>query len=289
MNKTLHELYISAFFVVGISATFILVYNGYRYYSTPVEERFWAEEHNSLKPSGVVGHGLGIAGTLMMIIGVGTYMIRKRYRKLFGFGYLKHWLEFHIFLCTLGPVFILFHTAFKFGGIVSISFWSMVAVVLSGFAGRFIYLQIPRSIKGNELEIKEINELNSSLQKQISEAGIIPENLLNKISKFRERYEVTSGKFSEAVKVYLASGKEKRKILTELKSVLHINSTEHKKNIFSLVQNQLALTRKIGLLKVMHRLFHYWHIFHLPFAVSMFVIMLIHVAVTIIFGYKWIF
>ena len=48
----------------------------------------------------------------------------------------KHWLEFHIFLCTVGPLLVLYHTAFKFGGIVSVSFWSMVLVVLSGVAGK---------------------------------------------------------------------------------------------------------------------------------------------------------
>ena len=39
---------------------------------------------------------------------------------------------------------VLFHTAFKFGGIVAVSFWSMVAVFLSGIIGRFIYIQIPK-------------------------------------------------------------------------------------------------------------------------------------------------
>jgi hypothetical protein len=33
----------------------------------------------------------------------------------------------------------------------------------------------------------------------------------------------------------------------------------------------------------------YWHVAHLPFALIMLVIMLIHVAVALIFGYNWIF
>jgi len=39
----------------------------------------------------------------------------------------------------------------------------------------------------------------------------------------------------------------------------------------------------------MQSLFKYWHIAHLPFAIAMFVIMVIHVIVTITFGYRWIF
>ncbi|MBP1683462.1 MAG: hypothetical protein H6Q27_1026, partial [Ignavibacteriaceae bacterium] len=112
MNKTLHLIYIGSFFVVGIAVLILLGINGYQYYSTPIEERFFDPSHAALKPSGGWGHGFGIIGTLMMIFGVAIYMVRKRSRKLFTFGYLKHWLEFHIFLCTVGPLLVLYHTAF---------------------------------------------------------------------------------------------------------------------------------------------------------------------------------
>jgi len=153
MNKTLHKIYVGSFFVVGVAVMVLLAINGYDYYSTPLEERFFNSKHTLLKPSGDWGHGFGIIGTLMMIMGVSIYMIRKRVKWVFNFGFLKHWLEFHIFLCTVGPMLVLYHTAFKFGGIVSVSFWSMVLVVLSGVIGRFIYVQIPRTIQGQEIGI----------------------------------------------------------------------------------------------------------------------------------------
>ena len=121
----------------------------------------------SLKPSGIVGHGIGIFGSLFMVVGVISYMARKRYRFMSRMGILKYWLEFHIFLCTLGPVLVLFHTAFKFGGLVAVSFWSMVAVFLSGIAGRFIYLQIPRSIEGRELSLNEVRATKGDLAEEI--------------------------------------------------------------------------------------------------------------------------
>ena len=76
---------------------------------------------------------------------------------------LKYLLEFHIFLCTLGPIMVLFHTTFKFGGIVSVGFWSMVLVVLSGVIGRFIYTQIPRTIEGRELSLSEVKSSHATL------------------------------------------------------------------------------------------------------------------------------
>ena len=159
MSRTAHTFYVLLLGSVVLLALVLLVYNGRPYYRTALEERFYHEDHSHLKPSGVVGHGLGIAGSLLMLVGVGIYMARKRMKRLSRLGKLKHWLEFHIFLCTLGPILVLFHTSFKFGGLVAISFWSMVAVFASGIIGRFIYIQIPRTIEGREMSLREIGNM----------------------------------------------------------------------------------------------------------------------------------
>ncbi|HAX95225.1 MAG TPA: hypothetical protein DCY35_01675, partial [Prolixibacteraceae bacterium] len=54
-------------------------------------------------------------------------------------------------------------------------------------------------------------------------------------------------------------------------------------------KSKITLTRRISQLTTMQKLFRYWHVAHLPFAMTMFVIMLIHIAVAILFGYVWIF
>ena len=51
----------------------------------------------------------------------------------------------------MGPVLVTLHTAFKFNGIVSIAYWSMVLVVLSGFVGRYLYVRVPKTLRGTEL------------------------------------------------------------------------------------------------------------------------------------------
>jgi hypothetical protein len=66
-------------------------------------------------------------------------------------------------------------------------------------------------------------------------------------------------------------------------------TSQNRKEILKLTKNKLTLDRKIKLLRSMQNIFRYWHIFHLPFAIIMLVIMLVHVGVTIAFGYKWIF
>ena len=61
------------------------------------------------------------------------------------------------------------------------------------------------------------------------------------------------------------------------------------KNLLSLVKHEITLNRRIERLDTMQNLFKYWHVAHLPFALVMLIIMVIHVGVTIVFGYRWIF
>ncbi|MFO7524416.1 MAG: hypothetical protein R6W68_03100 [Ignavibacteriaceae bacterium] len=291
MNSTLHKIYISSFFIVGIAVTVLLAVNGYKYYSTPLEERFFDAGHQVLKPSGSWGHGFGIIGTLMMILGVSIYMLRKRNRNFFNFGYLKHWLEFHIFLCSVGPVLVLYHTAFKFGGIVSVSFWSMVLVVLSGVIGRFIYIQIPRTIQGKEIDILELSSIREQMSHNLYLDLTMNPALLNDFEKLASVKRFNNLNIGQSLVVifkdYFRIQSYRLKLTKQLKAAGI--STYRRKEILRAVKSEILLSRRIGLLKTMQKLFHYWHIAHLPFAISMFVIMIIHVAVTITFGYKWIF
>jgi hypothetical protein len=106
--------------------------------------------HEDLKPGGIVGHGTGVIGSLMMLLLL-LYSIRKRFRFMRGRGDIGYWLNYHIWLGITGPLLVIFHSAFKLHGIIVISFWSMVGVALSGVFGRFLYLQIPRAESGDDL------------------------------------------------------------------------------------------------------------------------------------------
>ena len=281
MTKTAHRIYLGTMSLIVIVVTIYLFYKGLPYYNTTVEERFYHPDHKSLKPSGPVGHGMGIVGTLMMMIGVFGYQARKYMRALSRVWVLKHWLEFHIFLCTLGPILVLFHTSFKFGGLVSISFWSMVAVVASGVVGRFIYLQIPRTIQGRELSLNEIRGMQSELTDKLQ--GELSTEKMTEILAMTKREGEAKGMIAQ----YLADWTLKNSIKSQLKNSGLRN--KRLKNVMALVSSELNMNRKIERLQVMQKLFNYWHVIHLPFAIIMLVIMLIHVGVTVAFGYKWVF
>ncbi len=291
MNKLQHKLYISFFVFVTIIILFLLIYNGYGYYVTSLDKRFFSPEHNNLKPSGLLGHGYGIIGTILMVLGVGIYMLRKRVKKFARFGALKYWLEFHIFLCTIGPILILFHTAFKFGGIVSISFWSMVLVFFSGIVGRFIYIRIPRTIEGEELNIEQINETNENLSLKLKNEYDVDEDIIKSIENFYAKRNSTSDSlinfFKSLIPNYLENRKKIKKINKRL-TVIKIPK-QKKKEVIKIIKEKISINNKISYLRTMQNLFRYWHVAHLPFAVIMIIIMVVHVIVTVTFGYRWIF
>jgi hypothetical protein len=289
MSKIAHRIFIGILVTIVFLTLLALIYKGISYYGVSMEERVYHPDHKQLKPSGVLGHGMGIIGSLLMIIGVTSYMARKRYRFLSRLGLLKHWLEFHIFLCTLGPILVLFHTSYKFGGLVAISFWSMVAVFASGVIGRFIYIQIPRTIEGRELSLNEVREMKTDVAGIVRSSYNLDEEsylvLSESIKKKIELYHKSS--FVRYIRKYF----DDRKSIRNVKAVLKRNKlpkAEYNK-IIALVRDDITLNRRIERLDTMQNLLKYWHVAHLPFAFVMFIIMIIHVGVTIVFGYKWIF
>jgi hypothetical protein len=94
-----------------------------------------------------------------------------------------------------------------------------------------------------------------------------------------------------AIVRYIRKYADDRKSIRTVRSVLKKNklSKAEYKKIIALVKGDISLNRRIERLDTMQNLFKYWHVAHFPFALVMLIIMIIHVAVTIVFGYKWIF
>ncbi len=275
MKNIIHTSYITTMALIVIGVTIYLSYTGYSYYITPLEERFYHPHYDWFKPSGIYGQGLGIIGTLLILFGVSIYIARKRYNFMVRYLKLKYLLEFHIFLCILGPIMVLFHTAFKFGGIVSVAFWSMVAVVLSGVVGRYIYIQIPRTIEGRELSLGEVQNMKTDLANLFTNQFKLDAPIIDMIVSLTNNQTNVENKFT----------------ISSLRKVLRANNLPktERASIINIVKKERALSGKIARLQLMQKLLKYWHAVHLPFALIMLVIVIIHIAVTVSFGYKWIF
>ena len=285
-----HRVSLYLLYAVTIAATAYLVVEGAGYYGLPLTERPHHDLHETLRPSGAIGHGIGIVGSFLMVVLL-LYSLRKRARFMQQTGNIRYWLNYHIWMGVTGPTLVLFHTSFKFGGIVSISFWSMVAVVLSGVIGRYIYLQIPRSLSGHELTARDLADMDRDVQLQLSEIHGINEVLLAEIQAATQPGGSPKQGLA-SVWMWITDDLRLSGRLRPLQKKLRATGNISAHNIHQVVRlakTRAKLLRRMQFLNQAHKLLHHWHVFHKPFAIVMLVIMVVHVVITILFGYRWIF
>jgi hypothetical protein len=275
--------------VLWVAIAGVLLIRGFSYYATPLQQRAYLPDHELLKPSGNIGLGYGVIGTLMMLVGVTGYSLRRRVRALHKWGKLKTWLGVHIFLCTMGPFLILLHTTFKFGGIVSIAFWSMTAVVASGVFGRYVYVRIPKTLNGQFLSLQAIEEQRGSMLHRIAERAHLPEEEVEALIRTAKR-PPPKGFLSAMIQSFWYD-------LTASRTDRHVHNLLFRKGVppkaraavVQLFREEMALEHQVALLAPFQRLFKYWHLFHMPLAIVMLVVVLVHVSIALLLGYTWIF
>jgi ABC-type uncharacterized transport system permease subunit len=98
------------------------------------------------KASGLVGHGIGIVGFILILMTETLYSIRKRLTDA-KWGSMASWLRFHIFTGLVGPYMVLLHTSMKFGRLAGVATLLTFVVVASGVVGRYIYTRVPRTVE----------------------------------------------------------------------------------------------------------------------------------------------
>ncbi len=273
---------IIAGYVTGLLA---VAYRGYDYYLTPLNDRAFHQGHSELKPSGKIGHRLGTVGGILMLLTF-AYSIRKRSSLLQRIGTQKQWLQVHICFGLGGPILVVFHTTGKLGGLAAIGFYSTLAMVVSGIFGRYLYSKIPRTRKGNEMSLIQIEQEFADLVSRLGgdHGG---NELLDAVESYLSQVRKRSLGLGQALAVALWD---------DLKSPLRViqawNIAAHQHATFRiqfrttrLILKQRRLLKKLTVIEASQRLFSYWHIFHRPFTILASVLISVHVAVATYFGY----
>jgi hypothetical protein len=285
-KSTMLVLYVAGFVFILAALLF-----GLPYYRAPIADRPHMELHPFLKPGGIWGHGLGIVGSSMILL-LFLYSARKKHRFGLRVGRLNRWLDVHIYFGIMGPLIITLHTAMKFHGIVSISYFSMLAVMLSGIFGRYIYMQIPRDTRGAAIGLRQIHDRNEEIGRQLREKLGLPPDVIERIEAIMNINEgQTSGAtvlFRSMFQDMLLPYRARR-----VRRYMRARRREAPQQVISLIvkltRERSVLQRRINFLNSMTKLFHLWHVIHKPFAYVMVLIMFVHVIVTVSFGYRWIF
>lgn len=258
---------------------------GLDYYRMSPVEQAYSPDRDRFAPIGVVGHSYGYLGTLMVIVGVGGYVARKRMRSLSGLGRLSTWLQVHIFLCTLGPYLVLLHTSFKFGGIAGISFWSMAVAVASGVVGRYLYVHIPRTMSGHARALVALEADRAQAAERLADAGGAS---LPALEAALGAPAPPSTTMLAAVGRAALAGSRRRRALHRLRRAIGsgVDAAERRR-LLELADARLRTEQQIAVLVPFQRMFRYWHVVHVPIALVMFATLAVHVTVAVLFGYGW--
>ena len=144
----------------GKRATFLPFEEGWAWVKANAEFDTLADVAKLAEVKFVPGHQLsiycGLIGTILMMIAA-IYPVFRRVKMFRWFASNTMWFDFHIMAGTIGPMFVLLHSALKLdvtlGNIhIATAFWAMVITVVSGFLGRYLYTQVPELSSGVELE-----------------------------------------------------------------------------------------------------------------------------------------
>jgi hypothetical protein len=280
MASLSHAVGLAALVSAALVAYVLVKLGGWPYYFAKAATRGYDPAHKLLRPAGPAGEIFGIAGLFLMCVTL-VYAVRKKFRGLSRIGTTKTWLEIHIFCGLVGPVLVTLHTAMKFNGVVSIAYWSMVLVVLSGFVGRYLYVRIPKTLRGTELSLEELDARAIELKGELAAEGL-PTALLRRIEELEHDSRAGSFLFGD-LRLRRSLDRLHGELADAGVSAARLVATDR------LVRERATLLRRIATLDTSKKLFHLWHVFHKPFVYVMLAIAALHVAVVLYFGYagRW--
>ncbi len=279
----------AVFTCIGILVASSVVGGGY--YFAPLEARARSPLHAWLRPSGYIGQTAGIVSLLIFFF-LWLYPLRKKYRWLGFTGTMARWLDGHVGLALILPFLAAVHASWRFEGVIGLGYLSMLVVALSGIAGRYLYVHIPRSATGLELTAEEIAAERQGLIGEIAKATGLPapqvESVLRSDPSPCEGLGVL-GTLRRMATDDLSRWRAARALRRACESTYGAIRPNRKtvRRVLKLAHKEMALTQQARMLAATQRLFRYWHVAHRPFAITALVAVLVHVGVVVAMGATW--
>ena len=237
---------------------------------------------DTVPPAGdLFGHGLGIAGFLLMLMTETLYSLRKRSRSA-RWGRMSSWLRFHIFTGLVGPYLVLLHTSWKFNGLAGVVTALMITVVLSGVVGRYIYTAVPRTVDGAMVEAAELEPqiaaAEADLQRWLAGRPEADQGLAQRMAAL----PTTGGPLLVLGRAFLdweyrlAWRRERRRMGALEKA--------QARELDRLLRQRRSLRRQVASLALARRMLATWHAVHIPIGVVLFTAAFVHIGAAIYYA-----
>jgi hypothetical protein len=174
----------------------------------------------------------------------------------------------------------------------------MFAVSASGVVGRYLYAQIPRKVTTAELSIKELQELQETLARQLAAQHLLPAADLRSLLRLPDEKRVARLPIVIAI-VYMIIldvvrffrvARLRRHALTfgdSIRTLAGFLPTHHREleKVIHAAAEEAALSKRILFLSRSQNVFHLWHVVHKPFSYAFAVLALLHIGLQFVMGY----
>lgn len=222
-------------------------------------------------------HGLGILGFLLMVATETLYSWRKT-RHDARWGRTRVWLKAHIFGGIVGPYMIFLHTGFHFAGLAGVTFWMTVAVMCSGFVGRYIHTAVPRTAPGYELDVDQLEAAIRDIEARL-QAWAWRSAHPTQRRALSEAIEAMPGAGEARFRALLSQGQTQRLYYEPWQQAverLEAPIREQVRTLGVLLDSRRALQRHAIGTAPARRLLAVWHAVHVPLAIATFAAAVLH-------------
>lgn len=231
-------------------------------------------------PGAPISYFLGIAG-FSLICMTNFYIFKKKRHSIKPTGSLSSWLNYHILFGLLGPTLILFHCDFRVRGLVAISFWSMIVCFVSGIVGRYFYIQLLKERRDIKLTMSRYDEAFEKARVSTPrpwDKRILDEAKWISFLHVGGSPELQAGRLGLHLVLIDSLLGDVRRRLSHFRLPKGLPKSLYKPIIeYALVKRRFHSSDQYKMLM------GYWHTFHVPFAVFMYVVTIIHIVVALTF------
>ncbi|MBK6324895.1 MAG: hypothetical protein IPF56_02955 [Chloroflexi bacterium] len=225
------------------------------------------------------GHALGIVGALLMLMTEILYSLRKRTTWLNWAGPVRYWLSFHIFTGIIGPFMVLMHTGLQFRGLAGLSFFLTLIVVGSGFIGRYLYTALPRTMSGVTASNRELMQEMQAIEEKLTQLKMMrPQREQEIVTALSERTTQRNPMLTMLGRSYY-QWRYHRRLQKELRRLDQIE-TQQRQQFSQLLEQKRTLERQMEMLAATRRMMRAWHLLHIPFGLTLFFSVAIHIFAT---------
>jgi hypothetical protein len=238
-----------------------------------------------------INYWIGVVGGSMMLV-LFLYPLRKYVRFMQGWGKVRAWFWFHLFMGIAGPWLILVHSTFKIGSLnAGVALYSMIIVVLSGVVGRFIYTRINRGLDGERMSLAELREragmVESAARSRLHFSPAVEARLLafeqhelrakpGWMTYFRQITVLPLQQYITYRRCVAIVRQRMRKVAAAREWSAN-DLRRRERRAIRLVEKYLDAVVRVAQYTAYERMFALWHLAHLPFVYLLVICAFVHV------------